>query len=124
METIWIHRRIMNDNNENNAKEITEFTEKTRKEVKWWDWAGRVLPLVALVVITITHYGDFHSVRDIIIDVGAIVFISVCFIWWYWALRKIVVSIKYIHRAHERFLEIAEELKKLRKSIKKDDSDR
>lgn len=114
----------MNDNTENSTKEVTEFTEKTRKEVRLWDWLARILPLIALVIITVTHYGNFHGIRDIIIDIGAIAFISICFIWWYWALRKIVSSVKYIQRAHERFIEVAQELRKLKKDIKKDDSDR
>lgn len=114
----------MNENIENSTKEVTEFTEKTRREVRLWDWLGRVLPLIALVIVTVAHYSDFHSIRDMIINIGAVIFVSVCFIWWYWALRKIVSSVKYIQRAHEKFIEVAQELRNIKKDINKDDSNR
>lgn len=114
----------MNDRIKEDSQEINDFTEKTRKEVRIWDWLGRVLPLTALFTLAVLHFTDLHDFRDMLLNISLVAFVTVCFVWWYWALRKIISSVKYIHRAHERFLEIARELKKLRIEIKKDDSDR
>jgi len=103
-------------------QEITEFTEKTRKEVKVWDWLGRVIPLTVLTILTVLHFAEFHTLRDTILNISFIIFLTVCFVWWFWALRKIVSSVNYIQQAHTKFLNITKELKKLRRDIDRNDS--
>lgn len=114
----------MNDSERKQTEQLTEFTEKTRKEVHLWDWLGRVLPLTALFSLAIFHYADLHDLRNLVLGLSLIVFVTVCFIWWYWALRKILASVKHIQQAHAKFLDLAHELKLLKKNMRKDDSSR
>jgi hypothetical protein len=114
----------MNDKTTNSTEEVKEFTEKTRQEVRIWDWIGRVFPLIALFAVTLTHFIELHTLRDVLLALNATIFIAICVIWWYWALRKIISSVNYIQKAHDKFLEVTSELKKLRKEIRQDDSNR
>jgi len=112
----------MNSDANKSNQEIIEFTEKTRKEVKIWDWLGRVIPLTVLTILTVLHFAEFHTLRDTILNISFIVFLTACFVWWFWALRKIVSSVNYIQQAHIKFLDITKELRKMRRDIDKNDS--
>jgi hypothetical protein len=114
----------MNEHKREQQDQITEFTEKTRKEVHIWDWLGRILPLTALFALSIFHYADLHSLRDLVLGISLVVFVTICFVWWYWALRKIISSVKYIQQAHQKFADLTDELRQLRKNLRKNDSDR
>lgn len=109
-----------------NEKEpnLKNFTEKTSREANVWDWLGRVLPLSAICAISVLHYFQLYEWRDWLLSTSVVVFFTICFIWWYWALRKIVITARYMQRAHEKFLAIAKELKKIRQETKEIDSNR
>ena len=112
----------MNENKQQD--QITEFTEKTRQEVHLWDWLGRILPLTALFILAVLHYTDLHNLRDLVLGLSLVGFVTICFIWWYWALRKIISSVKHIQQAHVKFSDITRELKMLKKNLRNNDSDR
>lgn len=114
----------MNANRDKQQDQITEFTEKTSREIHIWDWLGRILPLTALFSLAVFHYADLHDLRNLILGISLVVFFTVCFIWWYWALRKILSSVKYLQQAHQNFSELMLELKILKKNLKRDDSNR
>lgn len=110
----------MNDSPE----DLKTFTEKTTKEANIWDWLGRILPLTALCTLAVLHFFQMYEWRDWLLNVSVVGFFTICFVWWYWALRKIVITAKYMQRAQERFLAIARELKKIRQETKEIDSNR
>ena len=107
-----------------NDKEVEHFTDSTTKEARWWDWIARILPLVAICIIAVLHYFKMHDIRDIILDISVIVFFTVCFIWWYWAIKKIVYAAKYMKSTQERFAELLKELRSFKKESKNLDSNR
>ena len=107
-----------------NDKEVEHFTETTKREARWWDWIGRILPLVAICTIAVLHYFKMHDIRDMFLDVAVIVFFTVCFIWWYWAIKKIVYSAKYMQSTQQKFAELVKEIKKFKKESKDLDSNR
>lgn len=106
------------------AQEVKDFTEQTTKEGKWWDWTARILPLVAICTVAVLHYFKLHDIRDLFLDIVVIVFFTICFVWWYWAIQKIVSAAKYLNNSRQRFADLAKELRKLKKDIRHDDSNR
>jgi hypothetical protein len=103
---------------------LTRFERKTFKEVTWWDWLGRLLPLTVLAIATVCHFFEWKSALDLILETSLVVFLIVSFIWWYWAIYKIAVTVKYMRNTQQKFLDVVAELRNVKKEIKKDDSDR
>ena len=93
------------------------FARKTYKEVKIWDWLARILPLSVLAILSVCYFFKWNSVIDVILEVSIIVFLIVCFIWWYWAIYKIATTVKYLRNSQERFKELKAELSRFKKDI-------
>lgn len=93
------------------------FARKTYKEVKIWDWLARILPLSVLAILSVCYFFKWNSVIDVILEVSIIVFLIVCFIWWYWAIYKIATTVKYLRNSQERFKELRAELSRFKKDI-------
>jgi RsiW-degrading membrane proteinase PrsW (M82 family) len=103
---------------------LTQFERKTFKEVTWWDWLGRLLPLTVLAIAAVCHFFEWKSALDLILEASLVVFLIVSFIWWYWAIYKIAVTVKYMRNTQQKFLDVVAELRNVKKEIKKDDSNR
>lgn len=109
---------------EDKTKEVTSFTESTKKQARFWDWLGRLLPMIGLATVAVLHYSREFELRDLVLDGILISFLSICFVWWYWAIIKIVSSTKYLQETYTKFKELSVELRNLKKDFKKDDSNR
>jgi magnesium-transporting ATPase (P-type) len=109
---------------EDNDKNTEHFTNSTIKEAHWWDWLSRILPMVVLCTIAVFHYFQMYHIRDTILDAAVILFFTLNTIWWYWAVKKIVVTVKHLRSTQTKFLDILQELKKLRKEKNDLDSNR
>ena len=106
----------------NTLEELTDLEKKTFKEVTWWDWLARLFPLTILAIASVCHFFQWKTTLDIILEVSLVIFAIVCFTWWYWAIYKIATSIRFMRITQQKFLDVANELKKIKKDIKKDDS--
>jgi len=111
-------------NIDDNSEEVTAFTESTKRQARIWDWVGRVLPMVALVTILVLHFIKQYSLRDIVLEAILVIILTICFIWWYWAIMKIVASANYLKQTYIKFKELANELRTIKKDINPDDSNR
>jgi hypothetical protein len=112
---------------ENPLPDIRKFEKDTDKEVGIWDWLGRILPLAVLAVIAILKFFRWDTALDVFLDVMVWGFFVVCAIWWYWAIHKISLTIRYMRENQEKFVSLTEELKKFKdvfKNIKKTPQDR
>lgn len=109
---------------ENKTEEVTAFTESTKRQARLWDWIGRLLPLAALAVVTVLHYSSYHDLRDTVLNAVLLAFLLLSFIWWYWAIIKIVSSATYLQETYTKFKELSLELRGIKKDLKQDDSDR
>lgn len=103
---------------------VKQFEKKTFKEVKIWDWLARILPLTVLAVASVCHVFQWKSALDLLLEISLVVFLIVSFIWWYWAIYKIAVTVKFMKATQQKFLDVIAELRKIKKEINKDDSDR
>lgn len=106
--------------------EPTIFTKKTYKEVKIWDWLGRILPLTVLAVISVLYLLDETDLLTLILEITAISFLVICFIWWYWAIYKIATTVKYMYDAQTKLKEVLNEFRLFKRDLRneKDTSDR
>lgn len=95
----------------------TILNDSTVEEVKWWDWAAKVLPLVALSIIVFSWIYDYHKLTELSIIVTAVVFFTAGVVWWWWALRKIGLIFINTRRTQENFSEIQQEILQIREKI-------
>lgn len=103
---------------EDTLAEVEFFERRTFREVTIWDWLGRVLPMSILAAIIICYFFRWNNALELILEVSTVVFFIVCFIWWYWALYKIAVSVKYMRQSHQKFIQINKEIISVKKIIK------
>lgn len=92
------------------------------KILKFWYWAGRVLPLTAVAVLLFALVFGFDTYQKIIVCGIAIVFATFAFTWWWWVLDTVKRLYAMLNTAQDRFNEVINELKTLRADI--NDSDR
>ena len=106
------------DNIPDQDLDADQFAKRTYKEVKIWDWLARILPLTVLTVLTVAYFFKWTNVIEIVLDATVIVFFLTCFVWWYWAIYKIAVAVKYIRISQEKFKEIKQELAQFKNNLK------
>lgn len=102
METVWTDRRV---------------TPMREKLLKFWFWAGRVLPLVALFILTILFYFELDSYLRIVITIVAIGFGLFAFSWWWWVLDTVKNLYGILDNAQERFNQVIKELRNIKADI-------
>jgi hypothetical protein len=98
--------------------DIERFERKTFKEVTVWDWLGRILPMSVLAIIIVFHFFKWNTALELVLEVATVIFFIMCFIWWYWALYKIAVSIKYMRASHRKFIGLYKEINTVKKIVK------
>jgi hypothetical protein len=89
------------------------------KHVTVWSWIGRVLPLTALLTLCLVIITDLPTVRDWIILGIAVGFGTTAFIWWWWVIYAVRSLTTMLDDNKKRFNAVVEELRSIRKDIKK-----
>lgn len=96
---------------------------KLEDQVTWWYRAGRILPLVALVILGLVLVADLDSWIRLTVAVIGIVFATAAFGWWFWVIGAIKKLYQMLDKAQEGFDNILQELKGIKKELKdKDDT--
>ena len=90
---------------------------KLLKQVQFWNWAGKVLPMIALMALCMVLVFDMTSVIEIVISVIAVVFGSIAFTWWWWVMGAVKSLTELLSNAQTKFTEVIGEIKDLRKDI-------
>jgi tellurite resistance protein TehA-like permease len=98
--------------------EYKDFEEKSLREISLWEWLARILPLTVLAAVVILYFFKWHSALELLLEITAISFAAVCFIWWFWALKKIARTIKYMSNTQESLKEVLIQFKLLKKDLK------
>ena len=104
----------------NPLDDVEHFERKTFREVTLWDWLGRVLPMSTLAIIIVCYFFKWNNALELILEVSTVIFFVVCFIWWYWALYKIAVSVKYMRASYQKFMHLHKEIDNVKKIVKSD----
>ena len=90
---------------------------KLLKQVQFWNWAGKVLPMIAPMALCLVLVFDMTSVKEIVISVIAVVFGSIAFTWWWWVMGAVKSLTELLSNAQTKFTEVIGEIKDLRKDI-------
>ena len=90
---------------------------KLNKQVQWWHWAGKVLPMIALMVLCLVIVFDLTKIRDIVVCSIAVAFGAVAFTWWWWVMGAVKALTDLLTSAQTRFGEVLTEIKDLRKDM-------
>lgn len=96
---------------------IDIVSDKTVKEVKWWDFAGRVAPFVALAVIALSHLIGDGSLYHLSIITVILIFFTTGVAWWWWSIYKIVTIITKIRQSQYKFRDVTQEIQAVKKTI-------
>lgn len=94
-----------------------------QKLLKFWYWAGRVLPLTALAILLFSYTLGLETLQNIIICIILVLFGTFAFTWWWWVLDTVKKLYAMLESAQEKFAEVMSELRGLKEEIK-DDSHR
>jgi hypothetical protein len=94
------------------------------KHVKLWHWAGRILPLSALVILAVELAFDLDSVIDYTLCAIGVIFAMFAFTWWWWILDTVRKLFVMLQTAQDRFTEVIEELNEIKSEVKNNDSNR
>jgi hypothetical protein len=84
------------------------------KQISFWQWIGRVVPMVTLVIIFLFYfYGDNNLLDNgIIIIITLLSFIPI--IWWWWAMDVM----KWLSTLYHQTIEIQNNIMSDLKDIK------
>jgi uncharacterized membrane protein YfbV (UPF0208 family) len=104
-------------------KNLVKLVERTHAQVKWWSYAGWTLPFVAIAVIVFENFFGYESWLNITAASIIIIFLSAAVFWWWWALSKISIVMQSMKNSNDTFLEIKEEIKEAKKTLKEIDAD-
>lgn len=89
------------------------------RQINIWWFSARVFPLVALFVLGVLHFLDLDSVLDYILIASGIFFITCSVTWWWWVMHLIKNLNRNIYVSVAQFEDITNEIKNLRKELKK-----
>jgi Tfp pilus assembly protein PilO len=87
------------------------------KQSQWWKYAAGILPfacLIVLVLLELIGWSDLHNRVLFIILVG---FFITGAIWWWWAIDKIINLTALLIQSDQKFTEIKEEIKEIKKEV-------
>jgi len=105
-------------NEQENFEKLEQFENKTVREVTAWEWAARILPLLVLVILSICYFFKWDSAVELILEITAVAFALICIIWWYWAIHKIALTVKYIKESQKKLMDVLVEFRKLKKDVR------
>lgn len=94
------------------------------KHVKLWYWAGRILPLSALVILAVELTFDLNSLVDYTLCAIGVIFAIFAFTWWWWILDTVKKLFVMLQLAQDRFAEVIDELSEIKSEVRNNDSNR
>lgn len=92
--------------------------DSTIKQVKTWDLAAKLLPLVALCIISVTYFFDYPDLRELSIITTIVVFFTIGVTWWWWAIYKIAHLAINMKQNRQQFKEIVDQIDQVREDIR------
>lgn len=92
--------------------------QKAKSEITVWEWAARILPFVALAVITSAWYFGVETWIDYLIMSIISLVTAISVFWWWWAISKIAFLASMFHATADRLEKISQELKDFKNDLK------
>lgn len=89
------------------------------KQVTLWSWLGRIVPILALLVIGILLFFDVDTWIETVLVFLAVSFSITAFTWWWWVIYAVRNIFGMLNNANKRFDQVLREIKTLRIETKK-----
>ena len=102
--------------------EIFRKYRKLENQLNFWNWVGRIAPLVALVIVIFLITFQFNTLLVYTIGFISIAFACIAFIWWWWVIQTIHDFLKLKNYASGKFKEIKKELESIKIDLHKSKS--
>lgn len=87
------------------------------KQINWWIVAGISMPMSFLAFLFFVNLFGHETVYQVALTVGATLFATIGFIWWWWVIYSISQFSGLIVRVSENFQKLQKDLKDLKKDI-------
>ena len=100
---------------------LKDFHQKKLKQIKIWAWAAAVLPISSLAGLFFVRYIGTETYYDIALVIGASIMFAIAVIWWWWALYTIAQVTNILGNIAEKFKDVGQEIKSIRKDISQSD---
>ena len=98
--------------------EFKKFSEKTIREIRWWAWAGAVIPLTGLAGFFFIWSFGTASVIHLTMVIGATTMFGVAVGWWWWALRAISILVKHWDQTGSSVAAVLEDIKEVKQLVR------
>lgn len=96
---------------------IDIISDRTVREVKWWDYAARVAPFVALALIVLSELLDVSDITHWIVIAIIVGFFTTGVTWWWWSIYKIAGIVVRIRHSQHQFVEITHQLRSVKHEV-------
>ena len=92
---------------------------RIKLKTAFWSWAGRILPLTALLLVILLVSFDATQALDYLLIGIATVFGTIAFFWWWWVIDAIRNLNRFFTESLERFTDMQTNLRQIKQDISK-----
>lgn len=86
-------------------------------QINWWIVIGITMPMSFLALLFFENLFGYEDLYHITLVVGATLFATIGFVWWWWAIWSIAQFSGLIVRISENFQKLQKDLKDIRKDL-------
>lgn len=90
---------------------------RIKLKTAFWSWAGRILPLTALLLVILLVSFDAKQALDYLLIGIATVFGTIAFFWWWWVIDAIQNLNKFFTDSYDRFGDIQSHLREIKRDV-------
>lgn len=87
------------------------------KQINWWITIGISLPMVCLSFIFFINLFGYSTINQLAFAIGATIFVTIGFIWWWWAIYSISQFSSLMVQVASNFQKLQKDLQDLKKNI-------
>jgi len=95
--------------------------EKLEEQVLWWNRAAILAPIFFTGLLMVSWFLSICSLQTLFFIACGLYFLTAV-IWWWWTMKSIHLLVKTLTSTREGVVEVAAELKSIRKELQVDNA--
>ena len=95
--------------------------EKLEEQVLWWNRAAILAPIFFTGLLMVSWFLSICSLQTLFFIACGLYFLTAV-IWWWWTMKSIHLLVKTLTSTREGVVEVAAELKSIRKELQVDNT--
>lgn len=95
--------------------------EKLEAQVLWWNRSAILAPIVFTGLLMVAWFLALCEMQTLFFIACGLYFLTAV-IWWWWTMKSIHLLVKTLTNTREGVVEVAEELKSIRKELQVDNT--